>query len=1282
MPLPSSLADQIAAWLPTITTPPTPNPTVETLKRVTASQWIAFFNYTGNASWLPPFTQPVAPGASPGQVTQKAGYVAMRIRAFIRAVQQFFSVSSVATAAQLPAIGAPPLLDLPVQSNDPILEAVGYLSTILGSKFSFGTAISAVNLATAVGDVFPNDPAAQAWLTQAMIAVNELFAVASVVPPVAGVTLPNPVSLPFSIAEALYARGFCSASDISRISAPDFQQALTGTIAYDYAASLQAKAQALAPMPAPGGSGDGGTFKPINPDGSLMNCVPPPCLSPTGPIAYLQEMLNLSQASTCADPCPTPAQGQSTLGAAVAARRGPVGNLLASCANLETPLPTIDIVNECLEYLGTAPATVSGTVYDTSEDELAGFALCDDDDCKKTDHDCHDPVTIYAALPEYSTPATPGAKNQAVEPLVYNNLKTDFSACDLPYSQALDVSRTYLQHFGSCRFEEMRTFRKCITEFALAPSNPPAGFQSFLRRYPARIDTAIEYLGITPEEYTMLFHGSVPQACGQQISDPRPQLPGQGSAALTFGLSPIQLREIADSGMVALPLFLAATCLSYCELVELLKSGMAITLVGPQGAGNNGSSKPASVPDCEPCCLGDYQLQLPGDGRDTALPQLVVFIRLWRKLKCLCGAEYTFAQLYDICTVLSLYNGSAINPEFIRQLAAFQMLRDQFRLPLRDPKDETPGVTGADRTHLLALWAGSGAKKWNWAKQHLLEGVEAHARPQRDRRERAEQVAHMADNLDTLSRLAGFNPPTTTNPSTDVWNSNPGCTLRFAEVLAKMCASEFRIGELLYLFNAEVPQGSENPFPTQDADDVLAYPLDVPEDGGHYSLWKLREELLRVEVGDDDCRDLTWSKMVDEFRRHFGYAPPVGQDPLLSLGQHFFPCALEESGFSVSGQQRQYRTALASTTAWNSPPGSPFQYDASATQLWVQLPLGDEAAGAKLGQLPAVNPTEQAAVQDLYYAPRLDLAFVAFLFPDWQSAEMHLIEECDEHKRWHWFQRHFALANARRQVIAAHLAKHVANRTGYRAEDLDAVAALVISRLYADENTGTPWDSDGGAPPSVMWTSPPAGGAIAALLGLVGTGLLGEYEAPNTNVGAAPAGPATQVIWRDVRGPMQAFGHERDATNSAVPTVLPPITLSSSTNPSVRVTNGYAVRTSDGRPAGRRGADPRQVVRRAACRARGRIPVSRRRTHTRGRTARFRARREIPVARHAAARREDLRGPQPRMARQHRARGARAPLAARRLSDHHRIQPARARPLDLASAPQAHRLPGEICRAR
>jgi len=46
----------------------------------------------------------------------------------------------------------------------------------------------------------------------------------------------------------------------------------------------------------------GTTFQPINPDGSLVDCVPPPCLSPTGPIAYLQQLLTLTELSSCADP--------------------------------------------------------------------------------------------------------------------------------------------------------------------------------------------------------------------------------------------------------------------------------------------------------------------------------------------------------------------------------------------------------------------------------------------------------------------------------------------------------------------------------------------------------------------------------------------------------------------------------------------------------------------------------------------------------------------------------------------------------------------------------------------------------------------------------------------------------------------------------------------------------------------------------------------------------------------------------------------------------------------
>ena len=128
---------------------------------------------------------------------------------------------------------------------------------------------------------------------------------------------------------------------------------------------------------------------------------------------------------------------------------------------------------------------------------------------------------LLAALPEHSTPAAPDAANAAVEPAAFNKLKADFSSCLLPYSQALDVSRTYLGQLGSSRFEEMRTFRRCITEFVLDPAHEPAGFESWLWRYPVRVDIAIEYLGITPEEYATLFQGAAAPPCAPPASPTR-----------------------------------------------------------------------------------------------------------------------------------------------------------------------------------------------------------------------------------------------------------------------------------------------------------------------------------------------------------------------------------------------------------------------------------------------------------------------------------------------------------------------------------------------------------------------------------------------------------------------------------------------------------------------------------------------------------------------------------------------------------------------------------------
>ena len=1033
---------------------------------------------------------------------------------------------------------------------------------VLGSEKP--VAIDPTSLQNAAATLFPNETCIQNWVVAAILTLDALCQLIQQALP--GVT----ANLQFSIAEALYARGFKSSADVTELTSADFQTALTGTVAYDSAAALFAAAQNLSPnTPA---SPSTGSFTPINPDGSLTNCIPAPCRSPLGPIEYLHEMLQVSPNATCANPS---ASGTTTLGTVIAQRRGPLGQLAASCANLETPLPMIDLVNECLEFMAsTSTVTDNGTVYNTSSDAVAGYELCHEG-ClpeEKPDCECHDPKELLSALPEYSTPGTPGVANQQFEPAVWNTLESDTSACCLPYSQAADVSRTYLRHLSTCRFEVMRTFRKCITEFVLAPNSPPTDFESYLWRYPVRIDIAIEYLGITPDEFQVVFGGTWPQPCGSAwANNPTAKKPAARQPAQSFGLKPAAAGDNSEEQTgVQLSQFLQEACLSYCEFIELWKSQFV--------AFSDGGTEDGKFPDCEPCCLEQHWLQLPNQqtqptdpnqpqnppapapgatnpptpapvaGEGNTVGQLAVFIRLWRKLKDVCNANYTFAQLRDICDVLQLFIGGVINPEFIRQLAAFQMLRDQFRLPLVNSADKpAAGAIDADRTQILALWAGSGAAQYPWAIRQLCEGVERHAqcRHKCDHRP-AEFVQMLASNLDALSVLAGFDPTSTTGAS---WNALPTCTLRFAEVLAKIYASRFHSDDFFYLFTTGAQAETANLFPLQGNDDAVEFPLNLPDDEHQHSLWKLRHKLLEARVSDEDLHHWSWNRLETSLREEFGYSASA----VLQLGQHFFPATVQSAGYQVTAQQRRYSSSLpaAQTTPamWSTPATGPFQYDSTSSgALFIQLPLTDKAVIEQLQQVQQLNTNEQTAVQDLYFQPRATLAAFAFLFVDFAEAQAHLIEEQEEHERWNYFRRQFVLCHARCKILAEHLAAHVDSATHQHHPEGVGDAFIILRELYADENNPGNWQNDTGMPPTIPWPGP-NGGAFAALLGLIGTGLLREV---------APAGG--NVTWRDLSGPLGGFGRESDRMNCPLPTIIPSLglTLTPAQLANVGMLNGIA----------------------------------------------------------------------------------------------------------------------------
>jgi hypothetical protein len=554
---------------------------------------------------------------------------------------------------------------------------------------------------------------------------------------------------------------------------------------------------------------------------------------------------------------------------------------------------------------------------------------------------------------------------------------------------------------------------------------------------------------------------------------------------------------------------------------------------------------------------------------DDALRRLAVFIRLWRRLREHRNAALTFGELADVCRVFDLFQGSTVSPDFIRQLAAFVGLREFLCLPLADPTESPASdAVDANRTHLLALWVGPTHAKWRWAVTTMIDGIEDLAECLRqDLADQPELAKVLTANLDPLSRLAGFDPDT----ASDTWHAKPTCTLRFAEVLLKIYLSEFTVGEILFLY-ANIHLDGDDPFALQSENESLDDPFGLPDDEDAYGLWALRRKLLDVAIDDSDAKQWPWSRITATLEDDFGYRPGA-DDALLAIGQHFFPSILDTEGATVPAELRRFGALIdpndTAPAMWNSRLTGPFRYDTTAKSLWTRLPLSDEAVAQQLSTLRQLNAKERDAISDLYFAPRTLLARFGLLFDNLDAATAFLVNEPDEHQRFAYFQQQFARFHARCTVIAEHLAAHVRNASpqhdpGIHQEE----SSRLLRSLFGDENFATsPWENDLGNPPDVTWPQPPTGASLAALLGLTGTGLLGEYAVASTT-----------PVWRETRRPLTAFGAQHNEWNAPVPTIIPSLSLLLTPEQLrfVTVRNGFAMRDEDGEPL--RGAQPFTVT--------------------------------------------------------------------------------------------------------
>ncbi len=312
----------------------------------------------------------------------------------------------------------------------------------------------------------------------------------------------------------------------------------------------------------------------------------------------------------------------------------------------------------------------------------------------------------------------------------------------------------------------------------------------------------------------------------------------------------------------------------------------------------------------------------------------------------------------------------------------------------------TPG-TGADRTHLLALFAPAPPlpRKWAWAVDQLVDRIGHHARSQHHAKHRpSEFIKLLAKNLDPLSRLAGFDP---SDPGRS-WHAHPTHALRFAEVLSKIYASHFTVGEILFLFTANGALDGDDPFPLPTEEESLDSPLDLPDDAGELSLAEPAPPPARGggERGGRPGVDVAAHRESRCARSSASRLPRAGPIRSRRWARTSSRTSSSARGPPSAAKDRRYRVGLAATATsaamWNAPADGPFRYDAGAQELWTEVPLQDEAVLEKLSRVRQLSGAEQAVVRELYFLPRVDLAPFAFLFPTFEEADRRLIQEADQ----------------------------------------------------------------------------------------------------------------------------------------------------------------------------------------------------------------------------------------------------------------------------------------------
>jgi hypothetical protein len=397
--------------------------------------------------------------------------------------------------------------------------------------------------------------------------------------------------------------------------------------------------------------------------GNLDYCICCDCKSVYSPAAYLSDTLKFLQSTSTGV--------TNDVYSALQTIRPDIINVDLTCANSDTPMPYIDLVNEILEIrlaVNNDIALPPNFSFQTSctADQLAAYP---EHTYKDSDNNYQDFTAFYSyGVSSYSE--------------IYRQLSVAVYPGILPFSMPIEESRVYLQHLGISRLDLM----KLLCPVNQLPYTPPV--------YNAITDFSIhsEWLGISEVAATIVtgahaycvagedyyFYGSA----SATVSFPDPTNPTDSTANLTG-----QWVNVLSSRIDVL---LQQTGISYSELLQYLTTDYLNPADGT-GARAIGITVVTTTPatPVDTCHLNLLQLSFTGcsgvEPKDCAIAN-AFFKYLHRFIRLANTGKFSIYQ-WDILLrsmkvgdAISTSTGTPINESVFQQMGRILLMTDQLNL--------------------------------------------------------------------------------------------------------------------------------------------------------------------------------------------------------------------------------------------------------------------------------------------------------------------------------------------------------------------------------------------------------------------------------------------------------------------------------------------------------------------------------------------------------------------------------------------------------------------------